>query len=148
MVTYYDLVRHLIEKGWDKRKDGFDLSTEHLESIMAEWMKTPEDFCRTPEDIIKSERKRIPLVMKEGEGFYDEDCPTCVGMAELLDTPGFWHLDGCEMEERFEFSFHETREEWEAQQREWEEMSRNFSKEYYGELEVDTLDPDEDELVQ
>lgn len=147
IVTYYDLFRHLLEKGWDRRKDGFDLRSEHLEVLMAEWMKTPEDFCRTPEDIIDCERKRIPLVMKAGEDIVDEDCPACVGLSEILDTPGFWHIDGCNMDDRFEFSFCETREEWEAEQREYEEYSRNYSKDNYGELELNTLDVDADELA-
>lgn len=148
IVTYYDLFRFLLEKGSDKRKEGLELRTEYLEGVMAEWMITPEDFGRTPEHVIKLERKRIPLAMKGGEDCFDEDCPTCRGLAEILDTPGFWHLDGCNMDERFEFSFHETLEEYEAEQREWEAYSANYSKEKYGELEYDTLDLDDDELSE
>jgi hypothetical protein len=148
IVTYYYLFRHLLEKGWDRRKGGFDLRSEDLETAMAEWMKTPEDFNRTPHDIINCERKRIPLVMKGGEDIFDEDCPTCVSMSEILDTPGFWHLDGCNMDDRFEFSFCETREEWEAEQREYEEYSSNYSKGNYRKLDLDTLPGDDDKLVQ
>lgn len=146
IVTYYGLFRHLLGKGWDRRKHGLDLTSEDLESVKAEWMTTPEDFRRTPEDIINCERKRIPLVMKAGEDIVDEDCPTCVSMSEILDTPGFWHIDGCNMDYQFEFSFCETREEWEAEQRSYEEYGSNYSKDNYGELELDTLDLDDDEL--
>ena len=118
-----------------------------MESLMAEWMKTTEDFHRTPQDIIDCEREAVPLVMKAGEDIIDEDCPTCVSMSEILDTPGFWHLDGCNMDDRFEFSFCETREGWEAEQRSYEEYSRNYSKDNYAELALDTLDVDDDELV-
>jgi hypothetical protein len=37
----------------------------------------------------------------------------------------FWHLDGSNMEyDRFEFSFHKNLADWEAEQREYEEMNR------------------------
>jgi hypothetical protein len=39
----------------------------------------------------------------------------------------FWHLDGCNMDDDFAFSFHRTRQEWEAEQREWEEFDRAFN---------------------
>ena len=60
----------------------------------------------------------------------DEDCPICQAMAEDLETPVFWHLDGSGMDDRFEFSFWETRGEWEAERREWEEFSRKFDREW------------------
>ena len=44
----------------------------------------------------------------------DEDCEDCQALAEDFDTPMFWHLDGCNMHEGFEFSFYKTREEFEA----------------------------------
>jgi hypothetical protein len=44
----------------------------------------------------------------------------------LADQPGpvFWHLDGCNMDYDFPFSFHRTREEWEKEQRDYEDFSR------------------------
>jgi hypothetical protein len=60
----------------------------------------------------------------------DKDCPICQAMAEDLETPVFWHLDGSEMDDRFEFSFWKTRAEWEAERREWEEFSRKFDREW------------------
>ena len=31
-----------------------------------------------------------------------------------LGSPFFWHLDGCEMDDQFEFSFFKTRADWDA----------------------------------
>lgn len=50
-------------------------------------------------------------------------------MAEDFDTPGFWHLDGCNIDDRFEFSFYKTREEFEAERRSWEEFNEKFDRE-------------------
>jgi len=46
--------------------------------------------------------------------------------------PCFWHLDGSHMdlEDNWVFSFHPTREAWEAERREWEERSRKFNEEW------------------
>lgn len=140
IVVYYDLFRDLLEQAWDVRSSSGVLTPEYLEGKMNVWMDRPEYFGRTPEEIIKSERKRIPLAMKPSEGIVDENCPTCIGLSELIDTPGFWHLDGCEMEERFEFSLFKTREEWEEWQVELEGMSRRIESREYGELEFNRLD--------
>lgn len=51
----------------------------------------------------------------------------------MADLPGpmFWHLDGCNMDDDFAFDIrHRTREEWEAERREWEEHSRRFNAEW------------------
>jgi hypothetical protein len=48
--------------------------------------------------------------------------------------PMFWHLDGCNMDEDFAFSYHNTREEYEQEQREWEEHSRKYNEEHADEL--------------
>jgi hypothetical protein len=46
----------------------------------------------------------------------------------MADLPGpiFWHLDGSGMDPDFAFSFHHTRDEWEADVREFEEFNRRF----------------------
>jgi hypothetical protein len=60
----------------------------------------------------------------------DEDnCALCAAMAQDLKSPYFWHLDGCNMDQRFEFSFHRTLDEWEEEQRRYEEFNREFAKE-------------------
>jgi len=56
----------------------------------------------------------------------DPDCPCCQMMCDM-PSPVFWHLDGSEMDHDFAFDLHhQTREEWEEEQRGWEESSRRF----------------------
>jgi hypothetical protein len=43
----------------------------------------------------------------------------------------FWHLDGSSMDNDFAFDiWHRTREDWEAEQRKWEEHNRRFDAEW------------------
>ncbi len=44
-----------------------------------------------------------------------------------MPGPVFWGLDGSGMDDDFAFSFHRTLEEWEAEQREYEEFNRKFA---------------------
>jgi hypothetical protein len=47
-----------------------------------------------------------------------------------MSGPMFWHLDGSEMDDEFAFDFsHRTREEWEENQRGWEELGRRLDAE-------------------
>ena len=67
--------------------------------------------------------------MSAHECMIDEECEMCQMMAAEFDTPSFWGLDGSNMEyDRFEFSFDKTREEWEAEQRRYEEFNRKFAE--------------------
>ena len=62
----------------------------------------------------------------------DENCDWCRMSAQDLEMglgPGFWHLDGSQMDEGFAFSHFRTLAEWEAEQREWEEFTRKFERE-------------------
>lgn len=62
----------------------------------------------------------------------DEDCECCRMMAmeaEMGFGPTFWHLDTSNMEEEFAFSTCLTRQEWEAEMREREEMYRKWDRE-------------------
>jgi hypothetical protein len=79
--------------------------------------------------IMESERRRLPIAVSGREAMVDEEnCAVCAAMANDK-TPYFWHLDGCNMDQRFEFSFHKTLEEWEAEQRSYEEFNRKFAEE-------------------
>ncbi len=49
-------------------------------------------------------------------------------MAEHMG-PVFCHLDGCNMDDDFPFSFHPTRQQWEEERREWEEFNRRLDAE-------------------
>ena len=81
-----------------------------------------------PADIIDTERRRLNLTMSAEECLLDDDCPVCVAMYEDFDTPGFWHYDGCNMDDRFEFSFYKTRDEWDEKQREYEQLDREYEE--------------------
>ena len=69
----------------------------------------------------------------------------------MADMPGpvFWHLDGCNMDDDFAFDiYHRTREEWEEEQREYEEYSKRFEarwaeRERLGVTGVDSDEPGE-----
>jgi len=66
--------------------------------------------------------------MSATEYVIDEDCAMCAAMAVDFDTPTFWHLDGCNMDDRFEFSFYKTRSEFEAERKGWEEFNQEFDR--------------------
>ena len=79
--------------------------------------------------ISRALRRRMPMAVPASDAVIDEDCPLCQAMPEDIETPVFCHLDGSGMDDCFEFSFHRTRDEWEAEQKRWEEFnSRNRSK--------------------
>jgi hypothetical protein len=64
-------------------------------------------------------------------------------MAADLPGPVFWHLDGCNNDPDFAFSiFCRTREEWEAEERSYQEFNRRFDaeQEEQKELQLDVLD--------
>ena len=63
----------------------------------------------------------------------DEDCPVCQMMGAetgLGLEVGFWHLDGCNMDDDFAFSSFHTLEQWEADRREWEAFNEKFNREW------------------
>lgn len=150
LVKYYDLVRELLWSCWGQLNElaqspkaghrpdaltvGDFLTTEvpRLESIRDAWLDEPDFEChgRTPRSIIDRERARLPEGMSGHEAMIDPDCPCCQMLADM-PGPSFWHLDGSEMDDDFAFDMqHRTREEWEAERREWDERSRRFNAEW------------------
>jgi hypothetical protein len=134
IVVYYDLIRFLLGECLRRKaeEESFAIEDEvlRLERLKTAWLDGPNyDFFRkTPLEIIELERRRIPLTVSGKEAMVNEDCPLCQMMAEDAETPVFWHLDGSAMEfDRFEFSFCATREEWEEEQRPYEEFNREFA---------------------
>ena len=127
IVVHYYFFRHLLEECFSDDITESDI----LERIAHDWLNQPQnDFSgRAPASIIDSERRRINLTISAQECVIDDDCEVCRMMAvDFIDTPMFWHLDGSNMEyDRFEFSFCKTIEEWEAEQREYEEMAKAIS---------------------
>jgi hypothetical protein len=152
-VVYYDLVRHLLWSALtfqrsgsgdsspqmsiprpsdaDYDRDQIDVELSRLEKIKANWLENPQpDFSgRTPANIIESERRRLPLALSKREMIIDEDCYTCMMMAnDPTMGPGFWHLDGSHMDNDFAFSDFLTREEWKAENRRREEFDKEFNR--------------------
>lgn len=136
IVLYYDLIRLLLDESYQQARSGRLRSLgdecERLELIKSAWLEAPgaDSHGKAPALIIEWERRRIPLAMSGKEAIVDEDCPVCQAMAEDLETPVFWHLDDCGMDDQFEFSFFLTREEWEAERRRREEFNRAFDRQW------------------
>jgi len=124
IVLYYELMRHLLSECWKRvSANGEPAIVEEvarLKQIEKDWLDTPEpDFPETsPSCIMECERRRQPLVVSVRDIFIDEDCPCCRAMSEH-SGPTFWHVDGCNMDFGFPFSFHHTREEWEEEEGSW-----------------------------
>jgi len=133
IVIYYELIRLLLAECSKRVSEETEVSVEdeaaRLDQIKNVWLETPtHDYQgKAPGLVIEWERRRIPLAISGKEAMVDEDCPVCQAMAEDLE-PYFWHLDGSAMDDCFEFSFHKSREEWEAERRSWEEFSRKFDR--------------------
>ena len=135
IVVYYDLIRFLLKRIEAWIKEGEDVTTgdavRRLAKVRDCWLREPEPEYsgRTPAMVLESERRRENLVMSAAESIVDDDCPICVEMSQMFDTPMFWHLDGCNMDDEFAFSFHETEDEWVEEQAAWqahmEEWKRN-----------------------
>ena len=109
------------------RGDFLTAEVPRLEQVRDEWLNTPDPEChfRTPRSIIDRERQRLPEAVSGHEAMVDPDCPCCQMLADM-PGPTFWHLDGSGMDWG-EFAFaihHRTHEEWEAEQRDYEEFSR------------------------
>jgi hypothetical protein len=134
IVLYYDLVRELLSEcvarmaALGTAQADLPAESEHLQQHLQDWMNHPhgEFHDRTPQSIIDRERRRLPECISGEEAVIDHDCPMCEMMADEQFGPGFWYLDGCNMDDDFAFSFHNTREEWEAEQREFEERNRTW----------------------
>jgi hypothetical protein len=141
VVVYYDLVRFLLTECWKRvQAEEIEAADEmaRLEGLNTAWLadRQREFEGRIPSAIIESERRRIPLVMSAKEMIIDENCELCQMLAnESLEGmgPGFWHLDGCNMDEGFAFSFHRTREEWEEEERRRIELYEEFNRKWASE---------------
>ena len=156
-VNYYYLLRHLLWSCHDQVReqaakradwpmlspgDFFTSEVPRLEGVREEWLDTPSrDLSgRTPREVNDDERRRMPAAMSGHDAMIDDDCPLCQMMADGLGLM-FWHLDGCNMDDEFAFSHFRTREEWEEQQREFEEMSRHFGAKQETEKELAIENP-------
>ena len=132
IVIYYELVRYLLGECFEQARAGIsiDAEIERLEQLKNGWLCAPnrDYYGRTPEQIIEWERQRVNITMSARESIIDEDCEVCEATTADFDVPMFWHLDGCNMDDCFEFSFCQTRAEWEAERKHWEEFNREFER--------------------
>ena len=133
-VVYFDLLRFLLRECWERMKADPSAAlsdvTAQLERLRDEWMKESKDFIHSHEWILEQERLRIPVTASPEQVMIDPDCEVCQWAADPQFGPTFWHLDGSHMdlEDNWVFSFHRTRESWEAERRDWEEQSRKFNE--------------------
>jgi hypothetical protein len=146
-VIYYDLVRHLLWsalKLWSAltcRRFGLPDPSPHthnekfltqLEELERNWLEQPwPDYDgRIPAILIDNERRRLPIALRPRDMIVDEDCPMCQMFGDETSPlgmgVGFWHLDGCNMDDDFAFSSYRTREEWEAENLRREEFNKEF----------------------
>jgi hypothetical protein len=167
MVVYFDLCRELIAAAWSwcedeetncriaAGEDCLPALAEFLGGVKAAWLASPFEGGSPPSFIIECSRRRVPrgtdvpiVGMSERETEQhanDCDCPICEMMAEGLFGVGFTHLDGhhLELDAEFAFSMHETREAWEEQQREFEEISAAIDRRQAEREAAGEGDPDE-----
>ena len=106
-----------------------------LDQIKLHWLTEPcaEHDDRLPFQIIDNERRRIPEAMGGRSMVIDEDCPICKMMGDESEAGRevcFMHLDGSNMDEAFAFSSARTVADWEAEQREFAELEREFQRKW------------------
>ncbi len=159
-VIYYDLVRVLLWSALDIVKQtsvcrdrgaidnvqfveldnltGIDSEIARLEEVKTAWLERPQhDYDdRIPAILIENERRRLPIALRPRDMIIDEDCPVCQMFGDET-TPlgmgvGFWHLDGCNMDDDFAFSPYRTREDWEAENHRREEFNKEFDRKWEG----------------
>jgi hypothetical protein len=124
------------QPGWGGGSGWVNDVVATLDQIKTTWLETPQPEYgnRIPAILIDNERKRLPEAMRPRDMIIDEDCPMCQMFGDET-TPlgmgvGFWHLDGCNMDEDFAFSSYKTREEWEAENRRQEEFRKEFDRKW------------------
>lgn len=146
IVVYYDLLRFLLEtyklRLKENEKSNAEGEIKFLSEAANRWLnaKDPEFSGRIPLQIIESERIRQNLTVSAHECLIDEDCPVCVEISEILDTPMFWHLDGCNMDDEFAFSFYDTRKEYAKRWDLYDEMSsKTSSDDYFNEFDDEII---------
>ena len=147
LVKYFEMIRELLWSCWNELSElvrtgdgsasitslglaGF-LNSEvpRLERVRDEWLNTPDPEChlRTPRSMIDRERARLPEALFGRDAMIDPDCPCCQMLAEL-PGPTFMHLDSSGMDWEFPFDIYcRTREDWEAQQREYTDSNQSTS---------------------
>ena len=115
---------------------GIDSEIARLEALKSRWLEQPQpDYDgRIPAILSENERRRLPIALRPRDMIIDEDCPMCQMFGDETSPlgmgVGFWHLDGCNMDDGFAFSSCRTREEWEAENRRRDEFSKEFDRKW------------------
>lgn len=144
-IVYYDVVRDLIGSCWLRLEQlsagdtkatywtAGDFLVDEVPRLKIELeriLRDPHDEFdgRSPWSYIENERSRMPEGGSYRDHMIDPDCPCCQMLADLPGV-GFWRLDGCNMDSDFAFDLdHESKEEWEAEQRRHAELDRRFEE--------------------
>jgi hypothetical protein len=143
IILYHDMVTYLLtelkQQHGAEAKYEVDVEARRLDELREEWLHTSQDdLCdQSPAALIAANRARLPWVIPRDRVCLDDNCPLCQMMAES-DQPAFWHLDGYLLADEFATSFHETREEWEAEQAEMREWAENLPE--FTSAEVENAD--------
>jgi hypothetical protein len=151
VVMYFDMCRELIDAGWKWCVEQ-GVAAQHVEgrprrehelvafltTVKEEWLRSPWEGGSPPQFIIECSRRRVPrgvgvamtgMTEREAERHeIDCDCPLCHMATDGMLGTAFAGIDGyhLELDDEFAFSLCETREEWEAEQREFGQMSEDF----------------------
>jgi hypothetical protein len=138
IVIYYELARELLHEAvtrfQDQRPEESQLPAEadRLRMFSQDWLHdpaNPHSQPRTAAVVIDLERRRLPIKCHGDEAVIDPDCPCCQAMGNEEEFgPTFLCYDGSEMDDDFAFSFHRTRDEWEVQQRAFEELDNKWKE--------------------
>lgn len=146
IVLYYEYVRLIAWACWDGLEAMTDMEWRtlnesqsawesflrgeviRLQRVGEQWLDSPweDDPKQTPRGIIHLERQRIP----RGGPFepIDPECPCCQAMARMHGI-GFWHLDGCNMDDLFAFDFsHESLESWQQERATSQRFDEHFDQ--------------------
>jgi hypothetical protein len=113
-----------------------DVLLAQLDKVKSDWLDQPlSDYDgRIPAILIDNERKRLPIALRPRDMIVDENCPMCQMFGDETSPlgmgVGFWHLDGCNMDDDFAFSHYRTREEWEAENLRREEFTKEFDRKW------------------
>jgi hypothetical protein len=124
----------LIQQDHESLPQDYNAHIAQLEGLKSAFLEQPHpDYDnRIPAILIDNERKRLPIALRPRDMIIDEDCPMCQMFGDetsLLGMGvGFWHLDGCNMDDAFAFSWFRTREEWEAENHRQEEFNKEFDR--------------------
>jgi len=129
IVLYHELVRELAIDCAERVRDcpltAADVPGEvdRLSMRLQQWLHDPQPeelIGKTPAAVIDRERRRLPECVSGEAAMIDCDCPICQMMADGSLGPTFWGLDGSHLDDDFAFSFHQSYDEWKAEQAEWD----------------------------